>query len=386
MRELTVWMNMPSPYQVDLFRTLVATGRVDLEVVYARGLGADRRGLGWTTDLEGYRSTTLPSQRSWRHALRLAREQSRRFHIVNGIWAESAFTVALLALGHSRTPHALYAEAPNPTLPRPRLKSAVRRKLAHHVAGRALGFLTVSHFAEHFYQSVGFRAEQIYPFGYFRNAPPARGRPGTEVGKASGRTHLVFIGQIIQRKGIHLFWQAVRPLLQEHPGLTVTFVGEGAERPALLASIAAEGLTDRVVAPGAQPYEQVYETLAGADALVLPSYWDGWGLVVNEALAAGVPAIVSDHCGVSDLIHDDSNGYTFPAGSVEGLAGALSRFLTHPDRQALRAGAAATGATLSTDVAAEYLLDCVEHMATGVGPRPVPPWLATAPNAEGRPR
>ena len=59
--------------------------------------------------------------------------------------------------------------------------------------------------------------------------------------------------------------------------------------------------------------------IAAADLLALPSRWDGWGLVVNEALAVGVPVIASNACGASDLIRQDVNGYVFTSEDAASL-------------------------------------------------------------------
>jgi glycosyltransferase involved in cell wall biosynthesis len=62
---------------------------------------------------------------------------------------------------------------------------------------------------------------------------------------------------------------------------------------------------------------------AAADIFVLPSRHDGWGVVVNEALGAGLPIIVSDRVGARDLVDDGRNGLITCAGDVEELADAL---------------------------------------------------------------
>jgi glycosyltransferase involved in cell wall biosynthesis len=63
----------------------------------------------------------------------------------------------------------------------------------------------------------------------------------------------------------------------------------------------------------------------GASCLVLPSHSEPWGLVVNEALSHGCPAVVSDRCGcVPELIVEGETGLSFPAGDVDALAGALT--------------------------------------------------------------
>ena len=60
------------------------------------------------------------------------------------------------------------------------------------------------------------------------------------------------------------------------------------------------------------------------DVFVLPSHDESWGLAVNEAMCAGLPIVISEEVGcVPDLVIDGENGFTFPAGDTEALAGAL---------------------------------------------------------------
>jgi glycosyltransferase involved in cell wall biosynthesis len=72
---------------------------------------------------------------------------------------------------------------------------------------------------------------------------------------------------------------------------------------------------------GAQPYEQLPILYGLAEAFILPSWFETWGLVVNEAMAAGLPVIVSANAGcVHELVRCNSNGYTFYPGAVDWLA------------------------------------------------------------------
>jgi len=84
------------------------------------------------------------------------------------------------------------------------------------------------------------------------------------------------------------------------------------------------------------------EAYAAADALVLPSdAGETWGLVVNEAMAAGLPAITSDQVGCSaDLIVDGETGFSYPCGRVSELAQRMARLAADPDA-ALAMGEAA---------------------------------------------
>src|SRR2546423_12890186 len=109
MLPLTVWMNYPSFYQGDLFRSLLASAQVDLQVIFAKRLPADRLQLGWDEDLHGYAYRFLDPRHRLSDARRLAWAARRRLHIVNGIWAEPAFTAALLTLAAARSRYAIYS-------------------------------------------------------------------------------------------------------------------------------------------------------------------------------------------------------------------------------------------------------------------------------------
>src|SRR5205807_667519 len=78
--------------------------------------------------------------------------------------------------------------------------------------------------------------------------------------------------------------------------------------------------------PGFKSYQDLPTYYGLAGAFVLPSESEQWGLVVNEAMAAGVPVIVSDRCGSApELVQDGWNGFTFPVGDSKRLADLLLR-------------------------------------------------------------
>ncbi|RYZ76232.1 MAG: hypothetical protein EOP06_31530, partial [Proteobacteria bacterium] len=68
MLPLTIWMNMPSFYQNDLFAALASTGKVDLKVIFARDLPEERRSLGWKSEIEGYEAHFLNPEHPLRDA------------------------------------------------------------------------------------------------------------------------------------------------------------------------------------------------------------------------------------------------------------------------------------------------------------------------------
>jgi glycosyltransferase involved in cell wall biosynthesis len=105
------------------------------------------------------------------------------------------------------------------------------------------------------------------------------------------------------------------------------FVGSGELRDRL--QELGERLNVEVRLEGFKNQTELPPYYAAADVLVLPSESETWGLVVNEAMACGVPAIVSDAVGCGpDLIEEGSTGYTFPVGNTDALASRLTEMIS----------------------------------------------------------
>jgi glycosyltransferase involved in cell wall biosynthesis len=268
----------------------------------------------------------------------------------------------------------IHSEAPQPDLPR-----SVARRAARNVLGRSLirgasGVLPVSNTAAKFYARLGVAADSIYPFGYFRSL--AHRIAPDLAGKTPGVIDIIYAGQLVERKGLDLLLEALRPLVADYPELRLTLIGDGALRPRLESEVDAANLTGHMVFAGSMPPHEVLARIAQADLLVLPSRWDGWGVVVNEAYLAGVPVIVSVRCGASDAVRHGRTGLVFRSGNVEELRRSLVMFLENHSRwPAARSAALKMGESLSTEAVAPYLVACLRHMTGEVARKPRAPWL-----------
>jgi glycosyltransferase involved in cell wall biosynthesis len=117
------------------------------------------------------------------------------------------------------------------------------------------------------------------------------------------------------------------------PNVILVLAGDGPLRPALEAQADSLGLRDRVRFAGFFNQTQLPEVYTAADLLVLPSLYDAFGVVVNEALLCGCPVAASSHVGATrDLIAPISPDFVFPCGDIDALAAILSNAARDPAR------------------------------------------------------
>jgi glycosyltransferase involved in cell wall biosynthesis len=124
---------------------------------------------------------------------------------------------------------------------------------------------------------------------------------------------------------------------QPHIGASayVVIAGEGPLRESLEAEARSLGIENHVRFLGFVNQSALPEVYTASDLLVLPSEFEPWGLVVNEAMVCGVPAVVSDQVGARlDLIAPGTTGEIFPTGNHDALAAVLGRLLA--DREGLK--------------------------------------------------
>ncbi|MBC7407532.1 MAG: glycosyltransferase family 4 protein [Arcicella sp.] len=140
--------------------------------------------------------------------------------------------------------------------------------------------------------------------------------------------NFIFVGRLIDYKNLFLFLEAFRiaqSKLNEDWGIII--LGDGEQKSDLQQFVKEKDIQHVCFQQGVS-FRQVPEYLALSNALVLPSYSEPWGLVVNEAMACGLPVIVSEKCGCAiDLIKNGENGYIFSPNNVEQLTTILLKFM-----------------------------------------------------------
>ncbi len=143
---------------------------------------------------------------------------------------------------------------------------------------------------------------------------------------------ILFVGRLVPEKGVFDLLAAYAKLdvhLRSEVGLV--FAGDGVSRVELTKR-AAQITPGIVCFPGFAQREDLASLYALAEFLVLPTHSDTWGLVVNEAMACGLPIIISGVAGcLADLVDDGWNGYTVPARDSGKLSAAIDSLVRHPE-------------------------------------------------------
>ena len=135
------------------------------------------------------------------------------------------------------------------------------------------------------------------------------------------------------------------------PALTCVIIGDGPERVALEGLANDLGISSSVRFLGALPREEALRELAGAALLVFPSLWyEQFAITPLEAMALGVPVLVSDVARGATIVEDGVTGRFFPAGDFAALAAALRELLAAPETLR-RMGDAARAAFEASDCA-----------------------------------
>lgn len=142
---------------------------------------------------------------------------------------------------------------------------------------------------------------------------------------------VLFVGRLVHEKGIQVLLQAAPSILASHPDATFVIAGTGYFEEELRATAGKLGVAERVRFFGQANDSDLSELYAMADALVVPSLYEPFGIVALEGMANRVPTITSDSGGLIDIVEHMSNGVTTFAGNPQSLAWGILQVLDNAE-------------------------------------------------------
>ena len=358
---LVILNSHPIQYFAPLYRKLAAEPQIHLTVYYCSLQGASEyndAGFGavvrWDTPLlEGYDWKLLPNAGGApdiSHFWGL-----RNYSIIRTLAATRPD--AILIHGHNYATNVLALAAARllgvPVLMRGEthlgLYRSTRRRAARSIVVGTLYrrmcalCLPIGTSNHEFYRSLGIPENRLVraPYSvdneYFASMTELyrseRDRVRRTMGVGPRDTLFLFASKFIARKRPTDILRAYQQVSRTRNNVALALVGSGSDE-AELRRYAADQRLERVHFLGFRNQSELPELYAASDVFVLPSENEPWGLVINEAMASGLPIVASREIGaVPDLVRDGINGFTFPAGDVLRLANALG---TLADNAALR--------------------------------------------------
>lgn len=361
MTRLAYLVSHPIQYQAPLLRLVAARPDLDLDVYFQSSHSAGAYfdpGFGGMVEwdvplLEGYRSQTLGDHPLNRlgagtfnsglfRALKSADKSTLWLHgFANPYYAfviERALRRGMQVLIRDEVQHGGNH--------RTAWKEKAKSLLLSSWSRRGVGFLAIGSLNRQYYLDMGVDPANIFlvPYAvdgaFFARLSDQARADRTALREAAGiaadATVVLFASKFAPRKGgldtVEAFRLALPRLIAagiKNPVLA--FVGSGEQAEAITA--AASGLP--VVFLGFQNQQALARLFGLVDLFVLPSRREPWGLVVNEAMSAGLPVIVTDEVGCwPDLVQDGVNGHVFKAGDIGAFADALTSVLSDPSRRA----------------------------------------------------
>lgn len=380
--KIVCWQSVLTEHQVHTLRALESLVGESIEFVLGQRELTERKNQGWTpVDLSGLSVHDLPKGGWWKVGSSLLRRHPDALHLFNGMWGDRRFFPLLLLAQLCGVKTGLMTEPYSDSSQsyfgvqqswKDRAKGFMR-PLAYRIAGAIVAprmpvVFAISSKAITQLRAMGFKQECIFPFGYFVPALAGEGTIRLRTNDASSSLRLVFIGSLIERKGLHTLLKAMRTCRDASRSALLDVYGPGQPPPP-------ESIPKGVRFWGAVSFGQAQALVRNYDVLVLPSLHDGWGVVVNEALLQGVPVIVSDAAGARTLVEKSGAGIVFPAGNPVALAAVIDELLRNPQLLTQwREAASDFQRQLTPEAGANYLYDCLSYASDVTKSRPIAPW------------
>ena len=395
---LAVLVSHPIQYQAPLFRKLATHPQIDLMVYFCSDYGVTERldpgfGISFKWDiplLDGYAYTFLQN-----YASRPLPNAPLGLLLCPGIWRElktgkydavvvhMEYTsvqiwITYLAAWLTGTPVLFRGETVLRFGHSP-AKRLAKGTLLRFLFNRTAAFLTIGTKSAEFYRYYGVPRERLFHTPYavdnaffmqaLQNLDGERGSVREELGLTEDTPIILYASKLTDRKRPMDLLQAFERLKSR---AALIFVGDGKLRQPMERWAKERGV-NAVHFLGFKNQTELPRYYAASDLFVLPSSYEPWGLVVNEAMCLGLPIITtSDVAAAWDLVRHGENGFVYSTGDLEALAHHIDDVLASPDkRRAMGRRSVEMIHPWNHDACVEGMLRALQHMA-GSGPAQPP--------------
>lgn len=335
MKKIIFFTNYPSPYRVEFFNQLGTVENIDLTVLFLMRPEEtqEQRDAKWfNTEYKNFNVVFCRKKvkiaKGFVYYPEVLEWAKKKFdHVIFGGYADFSFMIAMQYLMMKHIPYIL--EIDGGII---KQDNIIIHYLKHHFIGSASKYMSSGENSDKYLLNYGAKAEKIYRYPFtsltesdlknaermLQNKLVYREKLGF-----SDKKYVLFVGRFIKEKGIDVLLEAASKMSDE-----VQFVLVGGLPTDEMKDYCSKHHIHNVEFPGFFTKSELSSYYLGADLFILPTRGDVWGLVINEAMAYGLPVITTDQCVAGlELVKNGENGYVIPADDSDAIVNALTTVL-----------------------------------------------------------
>ena len=343
-KSVVILHNIMAPYKFPLFAALAQDEKINLEVLFMSKSAKNRR---WSLGEKklGFKYRILPKLEfnffgkdlltyiiSYTFPFEFFRNKFDVL-ILNG-WQDFACQVGILLCKLTGRRYIIWSES---TVNEESWRRSLTLPLVKLMVRGADACIAIGTRSREYFEKLGAAPQKIFLAQYTvdvdhftresRVGQSEKNAIKAKIGISTSKV-ILYVGQFIERKGLKYLISAYNNLKKEIGDVSLVLVGYGPQKKQLEVQIGQKKIQD-VFFKDHVELPEMPKMYAIADVFVLPSYEETWGLVINEAMAAGLPIVTTDKVGASeDLVRDSQNGFVVQARNSRALKLALEKIVT----------------------------------------------------------
>lgn len=339
MLKLIIWMNIPSHHQTSFFKALGLEDSIDLEIRYFNKVSYDRKKMGWSVIKELPKKQQFIDKTKLSTALSTIPDWKERIHIVPG-FSDKFLKDLITTIEKNNTKWIHWSERSG----KPFTKlfkynySLVNflypiflyvkgyKKYANKINNNALGAFAISELAKKDFLKWGVDESKIKLLNYALDPLPNIDKKDL----FNRKRVFMFVGLLTKHKGIGVLLEAFSKIEVKKNWILV-LVGKDDSEGEYISIAQKLGILKNVIFTGTIKSDKINKYISNCDVFILPTLFDGWGAVLNEAASLKKPLISTDQCGAAyHLIKNDVNGFRVKSNSVDKLKKAMQFYIDNP--------------------------------------------------------
>jgi len=361
-KRIIFWQNIISPHQIDFLKAISENYIITLVVDKAQD--EYRKKDGWEIPDYSFLELYIRPNNA---IIKQLFEDKQSVHVFSGIGSYKYVDKGFRKAVKLKAKIGLLSE-PIKTRGVKGFLKLVKGNLQRLIYSNKIDFIcTTGNLGVETYLKFGYNRKNIYQWGYFVESIITENKQREKA--------IVYVGQLVERKQIKEFTE----LFVSNNGLgyeKLNIIGKGRLKSELELIIKNNNNNCKINLLGRLNSQETFGIISKSSLLVIPSNFDGWGVVVNEALLCGTRVIASSNVGASVLLDGNIRGEVFEANNLEDLKRVLTKWsekkLLLDDNFKIKKWAETN---ISPKVAANYFENIIDYVYNRKEKKPVAPWL-----------